>query len=127
MGLKVLVVAGDEVGAVQLLSLLPAGSTREVAYTNKPEQAIQNLRKHKYDMILLGDQLLRGTTYEVGLALRGDKKNWGVPVVCIGDHPTRMARLEHLLSPYGFRVNLADAADVGVCVSRITEMVARGH
>jgi CheY-like chemotaxis protein len=127
MGLKFLVISDTEDEALKLLAELPKTAVREVAFTNKPEQAIQNIQKHSYDIILMGDRLLRGTTYDVALELRKNNKNWGIPVVCMGTHPARKARLEHLLAPYSFCVDMADAANIAVCTGRIVEMAARGH
>jgi len=60
-------------------------------------EAIKRVKKNSYDLIILGDKLKEGDTYDVGLELKTGKENRRTAVLCVGHHLGRANRLLHLL------------------------------
>lgn len=60
-------------------------------------QALKNVKRYQYDLILLGDRLTDGDTYDVGLELKTGKKNRRAAVLCMGHHRGRATKLANLL------------------------------
>ena len=71
----------------------------DVAVVDDTQQAIKNVKQQDYDLILLGDRINKGDTYDVALEIKSGK-NKHTAVVCVGKHRGRTIRLMNLLSPY---------------------------
>jgi len=75
----------------------------QITLVDRAPQAIKNVKKLAYDVILIGDRVLDGDTLDVGLALEGNKRNRKTPTVCLGYHKGRAARIVKLLGSSAIR------------------------
>jgi len=80
----------------QVLSLLELENA-DVTVISQAVRAIKTIRKKAYDLIILGDKLAEGDTYDVGLELKTDQKNRRTAVLCVGNNKSRATKLSRLL------------------------------
>ena len=89
----------------------------DVTFNHQTTQALKNVKRNDYDLIIMGDRLDDGTTYDVALGIKDSKKNKQIPIVCVGVNKGKVARIMKLLRPYSF---CADVSEVGsVTVSKV--------
>ena len=74
----------------------------EVTFTDQLTQAIKNVKRNDYDLIILGDRTDDGTTYDAALAIKDGKKNKQIPIVCVGTNAGKVFKIMKLLKPYAF-------------------------
>jgi DNA-binding response OmpR family regulator len=74
----------------------------DVTFTSQLTQALKNVKKHDYDLILLGDRTEDGGTYDVALGIKDGRKNKQVPIVCVGVNTGKAVKIMKLLKPYAF-------------------------
>lgn len=120
MGLKILVVDKVLDHAASIIGQLGTGEA-EVIYVPHTGRAISSIRNNQYHLIVLGDRLEGGDTYDVGLEIKNSNLNRQTPVVCIAYNATRLAKLANHLRPYSYTVDPTKEEDLKLCVDRITE------
>ena len=98
MQAKVLVVSNEADSAMKIISELALDEIN-IVFVDKASQAIANVRKNQYDLIVLGDKLGAGDTYDVGMELK-DSKNYHKAIICVGHNAAKRAKLIKLMSPY---------------------------
>ncbi len=97
----------------------------EVTVVQQTERASANVRKHPYDLIILGDKLNGGgDTYDVGLEVKQSNHNKHTPVIVIARNMTRVGKLLTLLRPYASSVDVTNEEDLKACAIRIKEHFA---
>lgn len=74
----------------------------DVTFTDQLTQALKNIKRNDYDLIILGDRTEDGATYDVALGIKDGKKNKQVPIVCVGSNTGKVAKIMKLLRPYAF-------------------------
>lgn len=89
-----------------------------VTFVDRVPQAVKNIKRNAYDMILIGDRVNDGDTFDVGLAIEGSKRNRKTPTVCIGHHVGRAVRITKLLGTSALR---AEPGDYATAVLKIKE------
>ena len=87
-----------------------------VIFTHQTTQAIKNVKKNDYDLIVLGDRTDDGSTYDVALAIRDSRKNKHTAVVCVGNNVGKVAKIVKLLKPYALN---AYVGQLDVTVARV--------
>ena len=89
-----------------------------ITFTSTSLQAQNNIRKYKYDLIVLGDRVFLGKVEDVVSEIRRSRTNKHTAVVCVGVNVGKVARNIKALSPYAFNATGADRAST---ISRITK------
>ena len=102
MAIKILAIGKVPTLAMEFISELGVPDA-VVTFVDRAPQAIKNIKRLSYDVILIGDRVKDGDTFDVGLVLDGTKRNRKTPVVCLGHHKGKAARLIKLLEPCGIR------------------------
>jgi len=90
----------------------------EVTFTDQLTQAIKNVKRNDYDLIILGDRTDDGTTYDAALAIKDGKKNKQIPIVCVGTNTGKIAKIMKLLRPYAFSTS---PGTVSITVGRVAQ------
>lgn len=109
--LEILIVDSDPTNAFSIISSLGEGEV-STSFINHADRAISNILKKKYDLIIFGDRLEGGDTYDVGLMVKESSKNKHSKYVCIGAHISRAHKLNNLLGPNSIYIDLRDPASV---------------
>jgi DNA-binding response OmpR family regulator len=78
--------------------------------------AVKAVRKNKYDVIILGDKLGQGDTYDVGLEIKQSNKNKHATVLCFVGNVSRATRLNNLLKPYSIMVGSGNVSGVAAAL-----------
>jgi CheY-like chemotaxis protein len=87
-----------------------------VVFVNNALQAIKNVRRETYDVIVLGDKIEKGDTFDVALEIKGDDRNKRAPVACITEYRRRAVKIINLLKPQSVR---ADEQDFDLAVEKV--------
>lgn len=125
MSLKVLIVDKKVEPTLKVLNKLGT-SEMDITFIKKVDQAVNNVRNTKYDLIFLGDKLNGGgDTMDVGMEIKNNVRNKHTSIICVGGHLSRVERLCMLLRPYAKKVNVVDEKDVETCVLNIREMLTK--
>lgn len=115
MATKILAIDKRRDVAMQFISNLPLADAA-ITFVDKAPQAIKNIKRVRYDLILVGDRVDDGDTFDIGLAIEGSKRNRKTPTVCVGHHAGRAARLMKLLGSSSLR---AEPNDFSVAVAKV--------
>jgi DNA-binding NtrC family response regulator len=99
MRTNILIVDKTLAPGMELVDALSLPSST-VTLVDNTTQALKNIKKNIYDLIVMGDRTLDGNTYDVGLGIKDGKKNKKTVVVCVGYNQGKVARLAKLLKPY---------------------------
>lgn len=118
-GIKVLIVDKDATPSVELLGR--TGYTGlDITFIPQTDRASTSVRKNPYSLIILGDKLNGGgDTYDVGLEIKQSNHNKHTPVICIAHNMTKLGKLVSLLRPNSFSVDVANEAELAICVERV--------
>lgn len=122
MTLKVLVVDKSSTPAMALIEGFDSSEVQAV-FVSKVDQAISNMKKNSYDLLIFGDKLVDGDTFDVGLEKTKSLKNRQTPVICLTYHPSRSTKLASLLRPHSFKLNLSDVASKEGCIKQVKELI----
>lgn len=102
--LEILVVDNTSDAALAFLDRLDLLEEMHITFISVATQAAKKVRTKTYDLILLGNRVSGGDTYDVGLEIKHSKKNWGKPIVCLEAPRDRAIKVANLLKPYSFLV-----------------------
>lgn len=84
---------------MSIISQLGTGEVQTTFITHS-DKAKVNLSNNEYDVIMMGDKLNGGDTYDVGLSMIQGSKNKRSSVLCIGRHISRATRLCNLIGSH---------------------------
>jgi hypothetical protein len=87
-----------------------------IRFIHQNTQAIKDVKKNEYDLIIFGDRTNDGTVYDVALEVRDSRKNKHTAVVCVGTNTGKIAKIRKLLKPYAL---LGGSSHRTVTVTRI--------
>jgi DNA-binding NtrC family response regulator len=96
---EVLVVDKEPTAALAFINSLALPYRLHITFIPSLKEALQAVRFRPFAFFLLGDKISGGDTYKVGLEIKSSR-NRHRPVVCLGTHKGRRARLFNLLKPY---------------------------
>lgn len=97
--IKILIVDENQDRAMSIISQLGTGEVQATMITHT-DKAKVNLSNNEYDVIIMGDKINGGDTYDVGLSLIQGSKNKRSSILCIGRHTPRANRLCNLVGTH---------------------------
>ena len=125
MNKRVLVVDSSPDAGLSFLNEAVPGVLSEISIINQMSAALATVRNQRFDLILLGDRLPEGgDIYDVALRIKDSKNNLRVPVICVGKHGGRAAKIVRLLKPYAFYVGDHGSA---VLAKKVHEYLSEGE
>jgi DNA-binding response OmpR family regulator len=107
---KVLVVDRDPTMGLDIIEKIRLRDV-QVVFVSRVTTAIKEVRSTAYDLIILGDKISSGDTYDVGLNIKLSVTNWPGHVLCIKSRPSRTTKLVRLLRPYSMVVSRSELKD----------------
>jgi DNA-binding response OmpR family regulator len=123
--IKVLIVDETSERAMRILGKLGEGKVQATLITHVDKAKI-NLVNVEYDVIMLGDKIKGGDTYDVALAMKSSRRNVKTSVLCIGRHTPRATRLAGLLGAHrALVVNTNFQKEIDIAVGRLSDYLTK--
>lgn len=97
--------------ALELLNTLKLPEA-QITFFDSATQAVKSVKNNKYDLIILGDRLKGGDTFDVGLEIKNGK-NKKTAVACVGYHIGRTERILNLIGPTAIKAT-GESKDLAV-------------
>jgi DNA-binding response OmpR family regulator len=121
--IKILIIDENEDRAMSIISQLGTGEVQATLITHA-DKAKNNLSNNEYDVIMIGDKISGGDTYDVGLSMIQGAKNKRSSVLCIGRHVSRATRLSNLIGTgRSLVVNTNLQAEIDAAAAKLSSFI----